>query len=301
VLVLEGHSRDLDPKRLQRLLEAPGTDALVIENVSIHPAEARIAAFLEGAAAPRGEAPAAQEVSFDWQALARRLEECGPFVLELRADRADERCRVDVVVRRRGSQGPRLEAPEARAAHVGTPRRAAALRELARELRGWLRERLPEALVPSALMAVGALPHTPNGKLDRRRLRALDPGPSAPLGGQRAPRTPLEAEIAELEAALLGLKNVGIADDFFELGGHSLLAAQLVATLRERYGVELPVQALFVSPTVEHLARLVDEELARKRRYLGDGAGRVEALVEELSDRDVDRMLSGLLLAGAAR
>ncbi len=129
---------------------------------------------------------------------------------------------------------------------------------LVSELRGYLKERLPEYMVPSAFVTLNSLPLTPNGKVNRRALPAPDPSGFRAENAYAEPRTPIEEQLVEIWEEVLGLERVGIHDDFFELGGHSLLATRVITRLRNAYGVDLPLRRLFEAPTVGALAARVE-------------------------------------------
>ena len=123
-------------------------------------------------------------------------------------------------------------------------------------LRQHLGQHLPGYMMPGVWEVLEALPRTPNGKVDRRAL----PAPEEDGAAEPAqPSTPTEEILAGCFAELLGRERVGVGDNFFELGGHSLLALRLVSRCRQALGVELPVQEIFEAPTVEALARRVEE------------------------------------------
>ena len=148
--------------------------------------------------------------------------------------------------------------------YANDPVQGAATRNLVPELRGWLKDRLPEYMVPSAIVVLDAFPLTPNGKVNRRAL----PTPEH-LGEENAayvaPRTPIEGSVATIWAELLHAPKVGAQDDFFALGGHSLLATQVISRLRQLFRVELPLRALFEAPTVAALAGRIENAQRTQR------------------------------------
>ncbi|RKH48164.1 non-ribosomal peptide synthetase [Corallococcus sicarius] len=130
-------------------------------------------------------------------------------------------------------------------------------------LRAHLRTRLPEFMVPSALVRLDALPLTSNSKVDRKALPAPESVTASSADAHVAPRTPLEEQLAQAFANVLRVPRVSVTDNFFDLGGHSLLALRLMAAIREHTGRPLPVSVLFQHATVERLARLALQESAQ--------------------------------------
>ncbi|HET7463283.1 MAG TPA: amino acid adenylation domain-containing protein, partial [Longimicrobium sp.] len=127
----------------------------------------------------------------------------------------------------------------------------------AEALRSYLRERLPEYLVPAACVRLDALPLTPNGKVDRKALPAPE-GDAYAAHGYEAPAGEVESALAEIWSAVLRVDRVGRNDHFFELGGHSLLAVQAVSRVRQALGAEVALGELFARPVLADFARVVE-------------------------------------------
>ncbi len=132
------------------------------------------------------------------------------------------------------------------------------------ELKSFLKDVLPDYMVPTCYVMLDQMPLTPNGKVDRRALLAPKEEATDADAGVGRPLDPLEEIVAGLWAEVLGLQNVGIDDNFFELGGHSLLATQVVSRVRTSLGVEVPLRTIFGNPTVAGLC----EEI-RSRQGMG--------------------------------
>ncbi|MBW5421895.1 amino acid adenylation domain-containing protein, partial [Streptomyces sp. BG9H] len=143
------------------------------------------------------------------------------------------------------------------------------------ELRAFMAERLPDYMVPSAVVALPEVPLNANGKLNRRAL----PAPDFVSGAAgRAPRTLREELLCELFAQVLDVGRVGVDDGFFDLGGHSLLATKLISRIRGTLGAEIDVRTLFAHPTVAALAPHLDTDAARSRVPLTRAAERPDRL-----------------------
>jgi amino acid adenylation domain-containing protein len=126
------------------------------------------------------------------------------------------------------------------------------------ELWELLRAGLPGYMLPASITVLDRLPRTPNNKVDVRALPEPDTGATQSTAEFRSPSTESERRIAAIWAEVLGTERLGADDDFFASGGNSLLAARVVAALRDRLDMEIPVRALFDHPTVAGLARIAD-------------------------------------------
>jgi amino acid adenylation domain-containing protein len=158
-----------------------------------------------------------------------------------------------------------------------------------KELRGFLKQKLPEYMVPSAFVFVDSLPFTPNGKIDRRALPAPDRTRAESEESFVAPRTPVEETLAKIWAEVLRLKRVGVHDNFFDLGGHSLLATQVMARVRSAFQVDVPLRALFEKPTVGELATVIAGQKAIELD--GEEFSSTLAELESLSEEETQRLL----------
>ena len=165
------------------------------------------------------------------EAVLRRHEQVREAVVVMRGDSGEQRLVAYVV----GETGPN-------------------------ELRDFLRQHLPEYMIPTAWMKLDALPLTANGKVDRRALPDPDSQRPEMTSAFIAPRTAVEREIAEVWQEVLGLEAVGIDDNFFDLGGHSLHALRVHTKLCAKFGDGLTLVQLFQYPTISALAGLLTQK-----------------------------------------
>jgi acyl-coenzyme A synthetase/AMP-(fatty) acid ligase len=118
------------------------------------------------------------------------------------------------------------------------------------DVRHFLKEKLPEYMVPSFFVALELFPLTPSGKVDRKRLPPPDHSRPDLSENYTPPVTPAQCAVASIWCEVLGLTRIGIHDNFFDLGGNSILAVQAIARIAQAFGVELPVAGLFEAPTI---------------------------------------------------
>ena len=165
------------------------------------------------------------------------------------------------------------------------------------QLRDYLRGIIPNYMIPAHFLEINAIPVTPSGKVNRKELPALGRPPAATRQGYIAPHSKSEVTLASLWAQLLKLDRVGIYDNFFEIGGNSLLCIQVVAGVKSKFDVILPIVKIFQFPTVSSLAAHLDygedgqEALRRAKKPIRRRKGKRRS-----SDREVD----GVAIIGMA-
>jgi amino acid adenylation domain-containing protein len=169
--------------------------------------------------------------------------------------------------------------------------------DLARdELRQWLRDRLPEPMVPATFTVLPALPLTTNGKVDRKALPAVEGATLDTVGAYVPSATPTERALSEVWCVALGVERVGVTDRFFDLGGDSILALRVVG-LAERRGVTVALRDVFAHQSLGELARAVDTAADRRSAAPGEDGPGEDGPVERfamVAPGDRDRLPAGL-------
>ncbi len=160
-----------------------------------------------------------------------------------------------------------------------------------------LRRILPGYMVPSSFVVLDQLPMTPNGKVDRKALPEMDGALPLAQAEYRAPSTAVEEYLVELWSEVLAVTPIGTGDSFFALGGHSLAAGRVLARVRDRLAVDLPLSVIFDTPTVAALAAAVETAGG----VLGETDQALQAKAAAMSDDELDLLLGEMLGQGGAR
>jgi amino acid adenylation domain-containing protein len=259
-MLVEQQPEQLEFRRVPNARVA--ADVLAVELLSSHEDVAQTAFELR-------EALAAADVSVVDPEDVWRLSESLPYSVNIRWSATDDSC-FDVLLRRRlegspdfsddtssgfAAAAPRVSLPLAR--YANNPLRGMLSRSLVPQLRSFVRERLPEHMMPATFMMLDALPLTAHGKLDKRALPTPDHAAQTLRIDNTGPRNKTEEALAAIWTEVLGLERVGVLADFFELGGHSLLATKIVSRIRSAFQIELPLRSLFETPTIANLAAAV--------------------------------------------
>ncbi|MFN6487124.1 MULTISPECIES: non-ribosomal peptide synthetase, partial [unclassified Nostoc] len=126
------------------------------------------------------------------------------------------------------------------------------------ELRNFLKVKLPDYMVPNAFVILEEMPLTPNGKVDRRALKA--PSNINNLDTFVQPRNTIELQLTHIWSKILKLENVGVKDNFFDLGGHSLLVPYLIAQIKQQFSKDIPLVTVYQHPTIEELAEVLQKD-----------------------------------------
>jgi acyl carrier protein len=158
-----------------------------------------------------------------------------------------------------------------------------------RNLRSFLKEKLPYYMVPAAFVVLESLPLTPNGKVDRRALPVPDAQRPDMEKSFAAPRNAVEEALAEIWGEMLGIEKVGTQDNFFELGGHSLMATQIITLLCDVFQVEVPLRQLFLYPTIAELALII---AGKQKKTEQENVKQLLDEFEDLSDQEAERLLA---------
>ncbi len=158
------------------------------------------------------------------------------------------------------------------------------------ELKNYLRQNLPEYMVPTVIIMMEAFPLSPSGKVDRKALPEPD-GSRLVETEYTPPRDEQERIMVEICADLLHVDRVGVFDNFFDLGGHSLLATQFISRLRDEFAIEIPLRSLFENPTVDRLSSYI-HELKQETETESEKITRLMKKIDNLSDDEIRELLA---------
>jgi acyl carrier protein len=157
-------------------------------------------------------------------------------------------------------------------------------------LRQYLKQKLPEYMVPAVIVLLMELPLGTTGKVDRQALPAVAAGRPELETKYLAPRTAVEEDLARIWREVLAVQHIGIEDNFFELGGHSLMATQVLSRVREVFNLEVPLRVMFQSPTIASFAIAIVQ--LRMDQLDSEQAALVLDELEALSTSEAKRLLA---------
>lgn len=161
--------------------------------------------------------------------------------------------------------------------------------KLTPQIRKYLQERLSDYMIPSSFILLDALPLNTNGKVDRQALPL--PGQARPLQHVEyvAPRNPVEGVVAGIWIDVLSIEHIGVHDNFFEIGGHSLLATQVISRICHTFQIDLPLRALFETPTIESLSQALLQHDSRPERI--SAIAQVHMKLNRMSADEIQQLL----------
>jgi amino acid adenylation domain-containing protein len=169
------------------------------------------------------------------------------------------------------------------------------------DLKSFLRQRLPEYMVPSTFISLESMPLTHSGKLDKRALPAPDGRRPDMASSYVRPRNEVEQSLADIWQQVLSLDRVGVNDNFFDLGGHSLLATQVNSRVKRIFNINLPLRHVFDFPVLEDLARVIEDaafndedEIDLRIQPLARGTTRIDDYLQGLRGLSSNEMLRSL-------
>jgi natural product biosynthesis luciferase-like monooxygenase protein len=256
------------PTEIKQMLSMPDAEAVGIAripNARLYN-EVLLLQWMENYEGPesigefRESLPNGMKGAIDPETLVALGREAG-FAVDVTWSHAEQPGAYDILFRRRNIAVAPFVSKESRGQlesisnYANRPAQGRGNTKLAIQLKAHLKQRLPEIMVPSALVILEKMPLTPNGKIDRRSLPSPDTVHVESATEFVPPRNAVESALAAIWCEVLGVEKVGAEDNFFEMGGHSLLATQLISRLRESFRMEIPLRCLFDAPTIDKLAR----------------------------------------------